>query len=101
MIVLEDNPILEFLVDGGGQLLATAAVNMLPLETSCHHHPTITIQRKIKRRKSYSFSIIMQHIVSNCQNCNLCKNNVLMDKGMTGKIKKELSTLSARKLTIN
>ena len=70
-LVLKENTNLKLLVDDQDQLLAIG--NTLKLDKSYHPSPTITIQLKLKRRQVYPHNIIIQQILSRCQNCNICK----------------------------
>jgi hypothetical protein len=90
MIALKENANIKITVDDRGQLLATVAGNTLPTDTSYRQLSGISIQRKVKRRKTYSSTNIINHILSTCRNCYLCKNNVVIHSEIAGKIKKAL-----------
>jgi hypothetical protein len=88
-IVLKDNASLKLIVADESQLLASASGNTLPVDKSYQHLSGITIQPKVKgRRKAYSSTNIVNHILSMCQNRYLCKNNMVIDSEIDGKIKK-------------
>jgi hypothetical protein len=91
MITLKENANIKIIVDDRGQLLATAAGNTLPTDTSNHQLSGISIQRKANKRKAYSATNIVNHILFTCRNCYLCKNNVLIDSEIARKIKMALS----------
>jgi len=91
MIALKENANIKIIIDDRGQLLATVAGNTLPTDTSNRHLSGISIQRKINKRKAYSSTNIVNHILSTCRNCYLCKNNVRIDSEIARKIKRALS----------
>ena len=80
----------DFLVWDKGQLLSTAAGNILPVDQPYRSHSGISIQMKIRTRQAYSSTNIISQILSMCQNCNLCKNSVVSDNEITSKIKRAL-----------
>ena len=88
MILLQEITSLKCLVDEEGQLLSTAVGNVLPVDRSYHHLSSSSIRKKIRRRQAYSGNNVICHILSMCQNCTLCKNNVVIDSGTTSKIKR-------------
>jgi hypothetical protein len=90
MIALKENANIKIIFDDRGQLLATVAGNTLPTDTSYRQLSGISIQRKVKRRKAYSSTNIINHILSTCRNCYMCKNNVIIDSEIAGKIKRAL-----------
>ena len=91
MIALKENANIKIIVDEEGHLLASACGNMLPIVTPHRQLSGISIQRKIKRRHAYSSTNIINHILSTCRNCYLCKNNVVIDSEIAGKIKRALA----------
>ena len=90
-LVLKENANLKIIVDDRGQLLATASGNTLPVDKSYHHLSGISILKRTRRRQAYSCTNVINHILSMCQNCYLCKNNVTIDSEIAGRIKRALA----------
>ena len=92
MITLKENANIKIIVDKEGHLLASACGNMLPSVKPYRQLSGISIQTKAKtKRKAYSSTNIINHILSTCRNCYLCKNNVIIDSEIARKIKRALS----------
>jgi exonuclease I len=92
MIVLKENANLKIIVDDRGQLLAYSSGSTIPIDRSYSHRSGITIQMKAKKkRKAYCCTSVINHIMSTCQNCYLCKNNVRIDSEIAGRIKRTLA----------
>ena len=92
MIALKENANIKIIVDEEGYLHASAIGNMLPIDRTFRRLLGISIQMKAKRkRKAYSATNIINHILSTCLNCYLCKNNVIIDIEIARKIKRVLS----------
>ena len=91
-LVLKENANLKIIVDDRGQLLATASGNPLPVDKSYHHLSGVSILKRTRRRRqAYSCNNVINHILSICQNCHLCKNNVTIDSEIAGRIKRTLA----------
>ena len=88
MIVLKDNTSPKLKVDDEGQLLAHCTDNTLPLDKSYQHLCGITIQQNVKAKRVYSSINVINHIMSICRSCNLCKNNEIIDSIIESKIKR-------------
>ena len=92
MIVLKENANLKIIVDDRGQLLAYSSGSTIPIDRSYSHRSGITIQMKAKKkRKAYCCTSVINHIMSTCQNCYLCKHSVRIDSEIAGKIKRALA----------
>jgi len=78
---------LKLLVDDEGQLLATAASIVLPVDSSYHHLCGMSIQKKIRTRQAYYSVNVIIHILSRDQNCNICECNAIIDGETASKIK--------------
>jgi hypothetical protein len=89
-IALNENAIINIIVDEEGHLLACACVNMLRSVKPYRQLSGISIQMKVKRRQVYSSTNIINHILSTGRNCYLCKNIVVIDSEIAGKIKRVL-----------
>ena len=87
---IKENAGFNLLVHGEGQLLAHCAANTLAVDKSHCHLLGISIQWEVKRRQVYPYSFIM-HILSMCQNCKLCRNNMVIDGEIESKIKRALT----------
>jgi len=74
-LLKKENANIKQLADGEGKILTTAAGNILPLDKSYRHPSAISLQRNVKRSKAHPFTNVMHHILSRCQNCNLCKDD--------------------------
>ena len=48
-------------------------------------------KRTINKKKGNSFTNVIMHILSMCQNCKLCKNNVVIESEIESKIKRALA----------
>jgi exonuclease I len=91
MIVLKENANLKITIDEDGHLLANGSGNTLPIDRSYSHRSGITIQMKAKgKRKANCCTNVINHILSTCQNCYLCKHNVRIDSEVSSKIKRTL-----------
>ena len=91
-LVLKENANLKIIVDEDGQLLANGSGNMLAVDRSYCHLSGVSIRMKsVRKRRAYCCTNIINHILSTCQNCCLCKNNVIIDSEIAGKIKRALA----------
>ena len=61
------------------------------------HPPSITIQRKVKRRQVYPCKV-MKQILLRCQNYYLCRNNAIIDREIAGKIRRALVEIIGKKI---
>jgi len=92
MITLKENANIKIIVDKEGHLLASACGNMLPSVKPYRQLSGISIQTKAKtKRKAYSSTNIINHILSTCRNFYLCKNSVIIDSEISRKIKRALA----------
>jgi hypothetical protein len=88
MIVLKENGNIKIIVDEKGPLLALGSGNKLSIDKSYCLRSGNGIQMKAKRkRKVYCCCNIINHILSTCQNCHPCKNNLIIDIEIKAKIK--------------
>ena len=87
-IVLKDNTSRKLKVDDEGQLPAHCTDNKLPLDKSYQHLCGITIQQNVKAKRVYSSINVINHIMSICRSCNLCKNNEIIDSIIESEIKR-------------
>jgi len=92
-LVVKENANLKIIVDEEGQLLANGSGSMLAVDRSYRNSSGVSIRMKAKgkRRHAYSCINIINHIMSMCQNCYLCKNNVTIDSEIAGRIKRTLA----------
>ena len=91
--MLKENVNMKFLIVGESPLLAYGAGNALPVDRSYRHLFYISLQRKTGRLQVYYSNVITMHIISKCQKCNLCKNNIVIDGETASKIKRELKNI--------
>ena len=108
--MLDNNTNIKLIADYDDLPLAHRSGKTLPVDPS---HPLFdnTIQWNIKTKQAYSSNVVINHILSICRKCNICKNNLVIDSEIkekkrtwaenTGRETKDNSMKSQATLNVN